>query len=179
MLIAFTGWTEVGKTTCAKYLMSEYEFVRRSFATEIRRVTAAIGRISVPQTLADPSFKSKKSAFGDMSWRDVMVKVGTFVREELDPLYFVDALDISGKNVVVDDLRTVSEYEFLRKANATIVRINSSRVKAPYGSLDTRLEDAKFDIVLDNSGDFEILYDKLDQIPLLRRRSSARPKSRR
>ena len=163
MLLAFYGWTSTGKTTAAQYLKADYGFESRHYATELRRLTATFGKLPNPDVLMDAKFKASQSIFPGKTWRDVMLDLGAWVRK-MDPNYFINALDISGKNVTVDDVRTVGEYKHLRVHGAVLVRIFSGRVKAPYSKLDSYLDDMGYDHRLDNSEELPALYDKLDQI---------------
>lgn len=68
-------------------------------------------------------------------------------------------------NVIISDLRYVSEAERVKKENGVLIRINSSRAKIIDSPSETELDNYEgFDFVIDNNGTIEELTEQVDEI---------------
>ena len=165
MIVGLSGKLETGKTTAALYLERDHGFVRRSFAAILRRYTSLIFGCTEKQ-LEEPGFKKKSSGIGSLTWRDVMIRLGTFLRS-LDSNFFVDRLDYSGRLVAIDDVRFKNEAQRIKDKGGIIIRL--TRPKPTDGSPDqdiseTDMDDWPWDYEIDNTKDFEHLFNQLDKI---------------
>jgi len=108
MRIAFTGRAGSGKTTMAEFLVSEFHFVRYSFAEVIKE-------------LADELFDIHEKD------RTVLQGIGGKMRE-IDPEVWIKYLirkieSEDNPNVVIDDCRYLNESEWLRDFDFTIIKL--------------------------------------------------------
>lgn len=161
--MGLAGKAQSGKTTASVYLETDHGFSRRSFAAVLRGYIAKMFGCSERQ-LVEQAFKEQKSGIADLTWRDLMKVTGAFLRS-LDPLFFVDRLDLSGKLVVVDDVRFKNEARRIKDSGGVIVRL--ARPQTENGDTDPseiELDDWPHDYVIDNSGDFQKLFNQLDDV---------------
>ena len=162
MVIGFCGKLQTGKTTSAK-ILSDYGFERRSFATVLRRIVASIFGCTEKQ-LEESAFKAQSSGVGELTWRDVLIKTGMFLRS-LDPDFFVRRLDWSGKLVAIDDVRFMNEVKKVKEVGGVVVRLHRDQatVKLEDAS-ETELDNGPWDYFIDNSKDFLHLRAELEKI---------------
>jgi len=166
MILGLSGKAKSGKTTAAVYLENDRGFVRRSFAALLRSYVAKLFGCSERQ-LVESAFKEQKSGVGDLTWRDLMKRTGAFLRS-MDPLFFVDRIDLSGKLVVVDDVRFINEAKKIEGPDATqgiLIRLRRPQTETGDDDIsETELDNWDFVYTVDNSGDFQQLFNRIDEI---------------
>lgn len=162
---------QVGKTTCADYLVRRFGFTKYA--------------------LADPIKAIAREAFGwdgtkDARGRRLLQELGS-VGRHYDPLIWLDRLDEKIRaagpvDVVVDDLRLAREVAYFERARFVCVLVTRppDRIPTPpdgertHHETEIGLDALDFDRVIDNAGTFEELYGALDRIVATLRRESAR-----
>lgn len=161
MIVGLSGKAKSGKTTAAMYLEADAGFSRRSFAEVIRGYVSKMFGATERQ-LADTEFKDRQSGVLHWTWRDLMQKTGAFLRG-LDNRFVIDRLDLSGKDVVVDDVRLEAEAERIKQAGGILIRlVRPQSEKNDLDITETALDNWPFDKYIDNSQDFPHLYKQLD-----------------
>lgn len=114
--VAFMGKAGSGKTTAAEALV-RVGYERLSFAAPLKEIAVMLWG---------------EAAAKD---REKLQRLGQFVRE-LDPdtwvnlmgVQIVNVQDLTGKPVVVDDLRFPNEHQMLKELGFTIIRIEAPRM---------------------------------------------------
>lgn len=134
-IIAISGRRGVGKTALANHFCKKYEFIKVSFAEEIRRVARSL----MPFTEHDFESPAKKEAkFYAYEWspRDFLIRLGEFMRYH-DEDYWVNIalsrLKSDTGRYVIDDLRFKNEARILKDMGATLVRVDRYEHHNPYG----------------------------------------------
>lgn len=129
MIIGLIGMKEAGKTTVAEYLESKYGFTRLNMKDalieELKRLFPDLLEALKEQyeynTIDDLFYHKPKLV------RTLMQNFGTDVRKEHNENYWVDKWRDAYKklqgNVVVDDVRFLSEYEEIKSKKGIMFRV--------------------------------------------------------
>lgn len=131
-IIAFTGKRGSGKNTAAQAL-TEIGFKEMAFADPLREILMLVYGLTLEE-LNDPILKEKPlDRFPWRSPRDLMTVLGTQgFRDLVHQDTWVKALErraLQYTNVVVTDVRFLTEAAMLKKNNAIIIRVvNPNRV---------------------------------------------------
>ena len=162
MLIGLSGKMKTGKTTAALWMQADHGCSRRSFAAVLREY---VGRMfgATEKQLADGDFKESVSGIAGLTWRELMIKTGAFLRS-LDENFLVDRLDWSGKNIVIDDVRFQNEARKIKAAGGVIIRLFRPQAPTINDISETDMDNWPFDYTVDNAGDHQQLYNQLDDI---------------
>lgn len=176
MIIALAGFKGSGKSTAAKYLEDNYGFVRVNFKGGLIKELEQ----NFPDLLSyflhlygatdtDQLFDEKPEGV-----RALMMNYGTEVRRGDDEDYWVlqwklavaDEMMKGNKNIVVDDLRFLSELRVVEAWRGKTVRINRDDVKQTGNhSSETELLFTETDFTISTiPGDLDHLNDSLDKI---------------
>ena len=153
MLVAFSGKIGSGKTTCAQYLETRYDFKRVSFAHALKRIA-----------VNEFGWDGKKDGGG----RKLLQKIGEVARDYL-PNIWIEKLeeslfDVGGDFVVIDDCRYVNEAEWVRSEGGFLVRIDRHTEKDTHISETSLDEYEHFDSKIPNKLDKMTLFREIDKI---------------
>lgn len=167
MRLAFAGQMRSGKDTAAEYVVDRLGAKNMKFADPIYDILHyAQDRCGVP--------RHKDRYF--LQW------LGTdWARNTLDPMVWINILlrDVEKEtgHIVVSDARFSNEFEALKKAGFTVVKIERDEtLRSQFHGSDhsTTFEThpsewdvmtyQKFDAVINNNGTLEELYGKLDKL---------------
>ena len=151
---------QVGKTTAADRLVERHGFVKYALATPIKEIARS-----------DFGWDGRKDARG----RRLLQEIGTVGRHYDRDMWLVRfAARLAAEappRAVVDDLRLGREEEFLRRLGFVCVLVTRPSGLAPRSSdeasgheTETEIGQVDVDAEIDNSGSFEDLYRKLDQL---------------
>lgn len=181
MIIGLVGQLNSGKDTVAAHLIKEHGFERRAFADPLKRSVAAL--LDIPtqdiekyknnlnirveltefeQTRHDSSqiielsFREFLQRFGTESHRDVFGE-NFWVDQTLpDGFYFYNS-----RNIVITDVRFISEAKRIRSLNGHIVLIERPGLdnKDPHRSEEI---DFETDITIKNDSNIDDLYVTVD-----------------
>lgn len=160
--IAFGGRMQVGKTTAADYLVSHYAFKKYALADPIKRI--AVERFG---------WDGEKDRRG----RRLLQEIGT-VGRNYDPVLWLDRLSAilaedGYTRVVVDDLRLAREVTFLGGLGFACVLITRSPdLITTLSAVSDRhdhetereLDGIAFEFTIANSGSFDDLYRRIDDV---------------
>jgi dephospho-CoA kinase len=165
--LALTGKLRAGKDSVADYLVDRYGFRRVAFADALKRFAHEIFPW-VPET------PKPRALYQSLGQAVRTVDESVWVRHALAE---VDRLTAQGYSVVVTDLRQPNEFEALRAAGFTIVRVTAPdevRIARALAAGDdftvhdlaheTELHVDAFavDYEIDNSGSLEWLQTQID-----------------
>lgn len=139
MIIGISGKAGCGKSTLAELLVSLLgpEWQKMSLGDEVKKEASEIFEFplwmayrqeSKNNTVAVPTWM-KDSAPGDgyLTIHQILQYWGTDVRRAEDPEYWVRALTRRlppGKHVVIDDIRFVTEVEFIKSKDGLVFRLD-------------------------------------------------------
>lgn len=157
MKIAFGFKQRSGKDTCVDYLISKYGGKKITFAKPLYDALYAVQDI-----FKLPRGKDRK----------FLQMVGDWAREKDDNIFVNLALkDSFTCNKFCNDLRFIIEYKALKEDGWTCIKVNRNRdiyqLQGLTHKSETELEilrDEEWDYIIDNNGDLEELYNKLDCI---------------
>lgn len=185
-IIAFTGKKQVGKSTAAGYMNYRHKFERINFKDalvkeikerfpnlleEILRVERMRACSPVQYTESiDGLFFCKPPLM-----RTLMQCYGTDVRRKDDPTYWIrqweKAVNECDKEfIVVDDVRFINEANMVRSFGGRVYRIERDTIllgqKLDTHQSELEMDNIKVDGVIENNGDTNDLYNKLDKLIL-------------
>lgn len=172
-LIGLAGLARAGKDTVASRLHTHHEMDRRAFADPLKVMTAVLAGEPLNRFYDD----AKKEEFSEtlgMTRRKAMQLMGTeMIRKHFGPDHWHKLLLTSWRErgcpaTVVSDVRFDNEAEAIRAAGGIIVRVTRpsaglSGENAQHAS-EAGVSDHLVDFVLDNSGDYTALFEKVDAL---------------
>lgn len=173
MIIGISGKRGVGKTTGANHLVKKYNFIKVSFAEDLKLAAKQL----FPFTEVDfTSVKRKEAKYKMYDWspRDFLINLGEFMRYH-DKSYWLNRAMAkcadTTKNYVFDDLRYENEAEAIKAMGGKIVRIGRYPKQNPYGkdldiASETSLDTYKWDYEIPAMWNMTLtdLYRKLDGV---------------
>lgn len=149
-LIAFYApYTGAGKSLAARWVSRRCNMAQASFAAPLRMVVQAL-------TPPIVQYENKDEIISDLgvSWRQIMVAFGNAGRG-LSQNFWVRIMErrfaLCPFDYVVDDLRFLNEYDFLRQRGAKIIRIENPGREVVTTATEGRLESERFDAVIVNT----------------------------
>lgn len=184
MIIAFAGYKQSGKDTCAKYLIDKYGFSQYSFALPLKEGVKAFFGWSNEQ-VNDPILKETVDPYYGVSPRYILQIFGTEVMRQFIPSLspefkekmggdfwvnrFKQFISVnSNKNIVLSDLRFQNELDAVHSLGGQVIKIHR---EASVPKDLTKVHSSEnpdslmgIDYLLDNNGDIQNLQDGLDAI---------------
>lgn len=140
MLIGFAGYMGCGKTTLSNALVDEYHFTKVSFAAPLKKMLMQLLRART----SDEAL-TIRMVYGDLkntpspllegkSPRQAMQWLGTewgrdLVGADLWTNTAMDAVKMSGRDVVIDDVRFPNEVDAIHKAGGVTIWIHRDGVE--------------------------------------------------
>lgn len=170
MITGITGKAGAGKDTAADYLVSQYGFVKVSFAATLKKMLDVAG---LPEPFNRDDKEKVVEGF-DFTWREAAQKLGTEWGRSLDPDIWVkltmNSLD-PHKNYVISDVRFENEASAIRK-QGVLIHLVGRQVdlgkNANHPSEAGIIECLK-DIRIENSDTIENLYKRMDWVVVYNR----------
>lgn len=169
MIIGLIGFKQVGKSTAASYLETEYGFVRHNFKGGLinhikERFPDVLALLMVLYNMTMDELFDKKPPL----MRALMVNVGTDDKRRDNPNHWIDIYytTLPAGRVVTDDVRFINEAKIIKDCQGILIRL--TRPDLTTGG-DHASETEQLQIVADytiecEAGDFEKLYRELDLI---------------
>lgn len=181
MIIALTGYGQVGKDSVGRLLVEQHGFTRVAFADKLKELALKIDPLVEDHEHAPDYAPPLSGVVRECGWekaksypfvREYLQRLGVAAREVLGPNVWVDAVvnDIwpgwlAGNNYVITDVRFLNEAARVRLDFQPDVRV--VRVQRPgYGPLnghvsETELDQIRVDHTLVNDGTIEDLERKV------------------
>lgn len=111
-------------------------------------------------------FKNSKVPWLDITYRELLQKFGTAIRNEVCGDFWVKAvfkdINLDDQNInVFTDVRFKSEAVAVKERGGVLVRINRKDAGAGNHVSETELDDYKFDIIINNDGNLEDLLEQV------------------
>ncbi len=174
-VIAFMGKKLSGKTTAGKYLVEKHDYVRVRFAQTLKDMLYEFG---LSHEELDGSLKEVPCVkLGGKTPVQAMQTLGTeWGRELMYPNIWVDALNreiefhmsMGLKRFVIDDLRFVSEKEYLdglrEKYNVRIVRIERDGTDSGSHKSETEMDKIEVEYHINNGFLLEDFHRAVDEM---------------
>lgn len=173
--IAFGGEKGHGKSTCAEYLVDS-GYKEFAFAGPLKQVISLVFNLPM-EWLTDPKLKETVYSQLNVTPRQLCIAVGSdlfrdALKSALPQLRLPYAGDVWTNKlfhdirevkspIVVSDARLPTEYEHLKAAGFTVVRVERPSV-VHAGPKHATEQGIPFDIRLVNDGTKEDLYKKID-----------------
>lgn len=176
MIIALSGYGQVGKDTVGEILVRRYGFKRVAFADSLKALALkADPLVSTDAPYVNMSSRSRLSeAVADVGWeqakaqpevRRFLQRLGVAVREVLGEDSWVAALSLGAKgkgDFTITDCRFPNEAEFVKKQKGQVWRIERPGYTAVNGhQSETALDDWSFDETIVNDGSLQDLERKV------------------
>jgi dephospho-CoA kinase len=178
--LAICGRIRSGKDTAAKYLEDKYAFAKFAFADDMKRYLHEL----FPHIPADPKPRRAYQVFGEglrhLDLPDAYhVWIKSCMRKVDGYIWWHSEVDERGANVVITDLRTKLEYDYLRANGFTIIRVTAPDevrigraiqagddfdVRDLAHSTELEIDNFTVDYTVDNSGTADELKAKIDAI---------------
>jgi hypothetical protein len=162
-IIAFTGPISCGKSTAARYLTTNYNFIRHYFAKPLKEMLKLLG---LTEEHVNGSLKEKPCwMLGGASPRYAMQTLGTewgrnLIHGDLWAMAWRNTRP-GNRDIVVDDLRFPNELEILRSLGGIIVKV--VRPGLAYSEKhESEAHDLPYDFIITNDGTIEDLYRKIE-----------------
>jgi len=176
LLIGLSGYAQSGKDTVADYLREHHDFIRVSFADQIKQALYVLN----PMIAHDARVDYLQTYLMNSSWdemkqnkevRRLLQRLGTQVgRNFIDENIWLDRvfkskLFDSTASIVITDVRFENEADEIRQRGGFILRIEREGVHA-YNrhASETALDDYDFDVIVPNNESIADLYSNVDQI---------------
>lgn len=170
-LIGITGKARSGKDTAARHLVMDHDFVRLAFADPLKMAAQEMFGLTAEQTWADELKEIVIERWGKTP-RQIFQLLGTeCVKPFFGEDFWVKRLDLNyqvlkdSDNVVITDVRFDSEASYLRSMGGVIVEIRRGVQSVGIaGHASERGLSLPADIVIENNGSIEDLFDALDMM---------------
>ena len=181
-LIGFLGKKHRGKDTCCNYIVDTYGYRSNSFAGPLKRGIKEWFGFTNDQLYTE----SKEEV--DNNWgispRETFQIIGTKLKNDIIPEllpdlnegFWIKLFDIwyernKDRDVVISDVRSQEEVDYIRSKGGIILKINRSEceeyeiVDSDMHETETCVDNIKnFTMEIDNNGTLEELHLKLDNI---------------
>ena len=142
MLVGIKGKIGSGKTTSAKILTEQFYFIEYAMADPIKTIAITLG-FTKPEVYGTQSERLTPNAFWGVSGRHFLQKFGADVCRDFLPTQIPEMSDIwvrlferfllesRDKNIIISDVRFLSEEAAIRKHGGIIIEINRDVPIAP------------------------------------------------
>ena len=167
-IILISGYAGSGKDKAADYLVKHKNFVKLSFAEELKVIVAKKYNIDHALTLSQIGKKTLDAGSG-LTIRQLLIKEALMLRSENPDIFaqqLLQKVKLYTNNVVISDFRYINEFEYLSKflpvlKTLRIDRFSSSSVDS---NSETELDNFKFDYKISNRTSISNLYDEIEKI---------------
>lgn len=163
MLLGLNGWSRAGKDTVANYLVERHGFTRFAFADPLRLVLLEVMDVIAPLSSDFIRTNGWDVAKVEMSWCvDAMIALGQGMRDHVDSDTWVRALNYTGGDIVVSDMRHLNELDRINNMGGKLWQITREGTIAR--AMDMILDKHEgWDLTLNNNGTLEELYVQVDR----------------
>lgn len=162
----------VGKQLAADYLTEKYGYFQLSFADPLRETAQTLFGFSQYQML-DRTLKEKVDPRWQLSPRQALQQLGDALREKFGPDFLIRIMrrridDVGrdgAKAVAIPDVRFNDECKAVKSWGGRLIRIDRDVPAVSAHKSETQLDGFDgWDAVLDNNGDPQSLYHRLDGV---------------
>jgi hypothetical protein len=177
-IVGFAGFAHSGKDTAADHLVSDFGYVKVSWADKLREAAAALNPIVgwepdntpvryVDLLQAEGYLGAKLHPEHGDEFRGTLIRMGTEMgRNVFGENFWVDLLMASldpAQHYVIPDTRFPNEAQAIKSAGGVVIRIERPGVNAVVDHpSETALADWPYDGIMQNGGSIADLYAELD-----------------
>jgi len=169
VIIGICGHKQHGKDTIANYFTSYRSgFVQLAFADPLKDAIKVLFNVSDEQ-LYNPKEKEVVDPRWNVTPRQMMQKLGTFVRNDFSEDFFVNHLSMRCfgiPRVCISDVRRQNEANFIKERGGIIIKVFRPEMEdSDTHESETDIKNIKEDYFVLNDGNIVVdLYGKLDRI---------------
>lgn len=184
MIIGIAGKAQAGKDTTAMMLQSlishpditwnmywnsDIVYTNNHFIVHFADLLKEVAQTMLNMPFEDFNLQEVKQQYLEwlgMTVREFLQKLGTAVRNEIDPDFWVKALfNAYVKNIIIADVRFPNEAKAVKDAGGLLIRINRPGAGAGNHISETALDDYKdFDYIINNEGTLKDLFYKVKNV---------------
>ena len=168
-LIGFAGKARSGKDTAGKYLVDNYQFVHYYFAKPLKE------GVKVMFNLTDEQIENKEKVIEEpwgKSPRELYQLLGTDVARTIDVDVWIKNAEMfirkhPGFSVVITDVRFSNEAQWIKSQGGFVILLESETrgiTNHTAHSSENGLKDSDIDIILQNDGTINELYEKIEEL---------------
>lgn len=173
MLVALSGYAQVGKDSVGRFLIEDHGFTRFAFADKLREVVYALNPVvnarRVQEVVDDvgwdrakvevPEIRRLLQAMGTEAGRKILGE-NVWVNAVFEQIGRQRGLSVvpTDHDYVITDCRFVNEAQAVKDRGGFVVRVNRPGVGPVSGHpSETSLNDWEFDLVINNDGSLDDL----------------------
>ena len=186
MIIGISGKAESGKDTAANMLKILYGNPNISYEdynnknynkfadievihfADILKETAMTMCVLSEEDVYTQHGKKRKIEWLGITVRELLQKLGTCIRQNIDEDFWVKSLWAvvdNWNNVIIADVRFPNEVNSIKERGGIVIRLNRDKSRIDYHISETALDDYKeWDLVIDNNSTKEDLFNTLKKI---------------
>lgn len=171
-IIGFMGKARSGKDTSADYFCEKYNTTKIAFADSLKK--RAMQEFGLTY---DQCYGTEKEVVIDKynkSPREILQLMGTEWYRSIYEDFWVECVFKKIRNemiritsgIVISDVRFPNEVELINRLGGKVIEIrrNQEEIKHNIHTSETSLNDTWGDVIIDNDGDKELLYNGLDEV---------------
>lgn len=175
IIIALHGFPRSGKDVICSYILSKLPLLRYGPSVQVKKATAVM--FDIPEEyLYDDKMKDEYNYFWELSYRQMAQLVGNecsrkifgpdFWMKHVDK-FLQDRLPEDKQGIILADVRYPNEAEWVKSNNGILIYV--TRKNRPIASNESHeaekgLDPKLADIIIENDGTFEELYEKIDLV---------------
>lgn len=137
-----------------------------SFANKLKKFVGIATGVNFHE-LDNRNVKSSKIPWMDISYRELLQRLGEAVRRGVDENFWVHSLLVEYNNSdiwIISDVRYKNEADEIKRRGGILIRINRDDLNKNDHISETDLDDYEnFDCVIDNNGTLEDLFNKIER----------------
>jgi len=168
VIIGVCGHKQHGKDTIANYFtLYRSHYIQLAFADPLKDAIKVLFDVSDEQ-LYNPKEKEVVDPRWNVTPRQMMQKLGTFIRNDFSEDFFVNHLAMRCfgiSRICVSDVRRQNEANFIKERGGIIIKVFRPGMEdSDTHESETDIENIKEDYFVRNDGSIASLYSKLDHI---------------
>lgn len=169
MIIGISGKAGSGKDTLAFFIEERSEARILHFADPLKMAVCTMAGLSYDDVYTQEGKQHTIDWLDGITVRELLQKVGTAVRNEIHPEFWIRRLLESSKNskatLLVPDVRFPNEADAIKNAGGFLIRLERNGAGAGNHISETALDNYdKWDMVIQNNYDLDYLKDQAKNI---------------
>lgn len=176
VLIGVSGKIGSGKSTFAKYLVDNFNFIEMSLADPLKKACQELFLLSDEQVFGNQEQKGTIDNRWGKSPRELLQFVGTdllrnqmkYLIPDLHEDIFLKRFELwynenKNVNVIVSDIRYPNELKYIKKSGGIVIKIERSNYDIHSNhSSESSLNNEVFDFIINNNFDVDTFKNMID-----------------